>query len=314
MAKSILSKIPEIDISPFIYNGSTKKEKNTVITKIADACEKSGFFIITGHGIPQELVEGICTVAKEFFNLSLKEKESMKGCGSGSGYIPMGGENLAATLGENAPVDLKESFNISSREEKNKWPESSNFKNICMDYFETMTQLASVIMEIFALALKLPEKYFDEYIKPPCTILRLLNYPEQSSPPKKGQLRAAEHTDYGTLTIVWSDSPGLQVKSDNESWIDVNAPAHAFVINIGDIMQRWTNDKWKSTLHRVTSPAVDDTNPRQSIVFFHNPHDDAKISCLDTCCSDDNPARYGEITAGDHRREKSKKSREHTST
>ena len=106
-----------------------------------------------------------------------------------------------------------------------------------MDYFEIVTQLASVIMKIFALALKLPENYFDDYIRPPYAILRFLNYPEQSNRPMIWQLRAAEHTDYATLTIVRSDSPGLQMLSNGGNWIDVNASSDAFVINIGDVMQ-----------------------------------------------------------------------------
>ncbi|CAF4057341.1 unnamed protein product, partial [Rotaria sp. Silwood1] len=218
MATVVLLKIPEINIAPFMNDGSTKDEKEAVVTHIKNACEEIVFFIITGHGIPVETVEEVCSIAQQFFDWPLEKKNLLEG--SGCGYLPMEKENLAATRNVNAPPDLKESFNISSRKEQNKWPDLLNFESICMNYFDKMVKLASVIMQIFALALELPINYFNEYITPPNVVLRFLNYPKITHQPLPQQLRAAEHTDYGTITIVRSDSPGLQVQDRNKNWID----------------------------------------------------------------------------------------------
>jgi isopenicillin N synthase-like dioxygenase len=231
--------------------------------------------------------------------------------GSGSGYLPMDAENLSVTLGEQAPADLKESFNMNCRPEKNKWPKQlPEFKLACEAYSGEMCTLASTLMKIFALALGLYENYFEQYITPPYTVLRFSNYPQVTHEPLPGQLRAAAHTDYGTLTILLPDSPGLQVSDGEENWIDVNLPLNAFVVNLGDIMPRWTNDQWKSTLHRVINPDQECNTRRQAIVFFHNPNDDAVISCMNVCCTADKPARYAPEQAKVLRQRKSHKSRE----
>ncbi|CAF2863790.1 unnamed protein product [Rotaria sp. Silwood2] len=150
--------------------------------------------------------------------------------GSGCGYLPMERENLAATMEVNTPGDLKESFNVNSREAQNKWPDLVDFKATCIDYFDRMVKLAFIIMRIFALALNLPTDYFDEYITPPNAVLRLLNYPALEGSPLPQQLRSGEHTDYGTLTIVRPDSSGLQVYNRSAQWIDVKAPIDSFVL------------------------------------------------------------------------------------
>lgn len=308
MATTVYDVIPVIDMSPFTNNVASKDEKDKVVNGVRNACEQIGFFIIKGHGIPTKTVEQIFSIGQELFDLPPEQKILLDS--SGSGYVPMGRENLAATLNVATPADIKESFNISSREAQNKWPNLANFKEISMDYFDRMVKLASSIMRIFALALNLSENYFDEFIAPPYAVLRFLNYPELDNTPLPNQLRAGEHTDYGTLTIVRPDSPGLQVRDRSERWIDVIAPPDSFVVNIGDMMQRWTNDTWVSTLHRVANPSNHDNHRRLSVVFFHNPRDEVEISCLSTCHSDTYPKRHLSITAGEHRRQKSRKSRE----
>jgi isopenicillin N synthase-like dioxygenase len=305
-----LPTIPTIDIAPFI-SGSTA-DKQHVATAVGQATEQIGFFMITGHGVPIEIVDRTYSIAEQFFNLPLSVKmqtQTLSGCG----YIPLQAENLAATLGAITPGDLKESFNISSRSTQNVWPSNlATLEPICMAYFEALEHVATVLMRLFALALTLPESYFDSMINPPNAVLRLANYPDQEHKPLPGQLRAGEHTDYGCLTIVWPDTApgGLQVYHRSGVWIDVVTPPDAFVVNIGDMMQRWTNDRWRSTLHRVANPTQPQKSRRQSMVFFHNPHDEIVISCLESCCSSTNPPRYPPILAGQHRKLKSRKSRE----
>ena len=302
-------KIPNIDIDPFVNNGSTE-EKEEITKQVRDACEGIGFFTISGHGVSNESIEKISSAVKRFFDLSLAEKMKCKAeNGSGTGYLPMNAENLAITLGKDAPPDLKESFNINCQEEKNKWPEQLPELRVAFEaYSEEMRNLAVTLMKIFARALGVDENYFEKYITPPYTVTRISNYPKLITKPLLGQLRAAAHTDYGTLTILLPDSPGLQVSDGEENWIDVHPPVNSFVINLGDVMERWTNHKWKSTLHRVITPSEECNKCRQAIVFFHNPNDNATISCIDTCCID-SPAKYSPELARDLRQSKSHKSR-----
>lgn len=310
MAETIPTIIPVVDISPYINNNSTQAERDAVVGQIGDACKNIGFFMITGHGVASTLIDELFSQANKFFDLPLEEKTKSCMPGSGSGYLPINEENLAATYGSAAPPDLKESFNISSRKQ-NQWPALSGFENVCTDYLKKMIELASVIMEIFALALGLCTHYFAGYINPPNVVLRLLNYPSLTDKPLKEQMRAAPHTDFGTLTILRADSPGLQVRDCYGNWIDVDAPLDSFVVNIGRMMQRWTNDNWTATVHQVINPNEDCNNRRQSIVFFHNPHDEAEISCLDTCYGETKPLRYPPIKAGEHRKQMGENIRSH---
>ena len=305
-----LSAIPSINIAPFI-NGSTV-DKHHVASEVRNACEQIGFFTITGHGVPLELINRTYSAAEQFFDLPLAAK-MLAQTGSGCGYIPLQAESLAATLGVVTPGDLKETFNVSSRLTQNAWPDSLTIlEPTAMAYFQALEGVAAIVMRIFAVALALPESYFVSMIDPPNAVLRLANYPEQRNKPLPSQLRAGEHTDYGCLTIVWPDAApgGLQVYNRHGFWIDVVTPPASFVINIGDMMQRWTNDRWRSTLHRVANPPQSQGSRRQSMVFFHNPHDEVVISCLESCYDSANPPKYPPILAGQHRKLKSSKSRQ----
>ena len=165
-----------------------------------------------------------------------------------------------------------------------------------------MEDLAARIMKLFAAALTLPEDFFAEMIDYPVSALRALNYPEQSVAPKPDQLRAGAHSDYGSLTILLPQegSKGLQIERPDGSWLDVPPIPGAFVINIGDLMQRWTNDRWVSTVHRVVNPA----NPeeaklrRQSFAFFHQPNWFAEIKCLDVCLDLGEMPKYEPVLSG----------------
>ena len=130
----------------------------------------------------------------------------------------------------------------------------------------------------------------------------MINYPAPAAPPEPGQLRAGAHTDYGTLTILRAENVvgGLQVQTRAGEWVDVSVPPEAFVVNLGDMLMRWTNDRWRSTLHRVVNPPLSAgaASRRQSLAFFHNPNPDALIECLPNCCDADHPAQYAPITAG----------------
>ncbi len=157
-------------------------------------------------------------------------------------------------------------------------------------------------MKLFALALKLPEDFFAEFIDAPVSALRALNYPEQILAPRPGQLRAGAHTDYGSLTILMPQpgSKGREILTPDGRWTPVPPAPGAFVINIGDLMARWTNDRWVSTLHRVANPSPEDggLSRRQSLAFFHQPNWSAEIACLDACLQPGEKPKYEPVLSG----------------
>ena len=187
----------------------------------------------------------------------------------------------------------------------NLWPaEPPGFRDAMLDYYRALSELAGRLMRLFALGLTLPESFFDSRIDRAISALRLLNYPDQPVPPEPGQLRAGAHTDYGSLTILLpQDAPGgLEVQGPDGAWHAVPAVPGGFVINLGDLMARWTNDRWRSTLHRVVNPPPDATGStrRQSIAFFHQPNWDAEIACLPSCLGPGETPRYAPVLSGPH--------------
>jgi len=297
------SPIPLIDLAPFRAN--TPQGKQAVAQAVGQACQEIGFLAVVGHGLSPELIDGLYTSARAFFDLPAAEKNKLPMLPNGAGYSPLQGETLAASLGQAAPADLKESLNIGADLAANVWPaEPADLQANAVAYFNAMAGLAATLLRVFALALNIPEDFFEDKIDHHRSFLRLINYPNQDRDPQAGQLRAGEHTDYGTLTILRTENApgGLQVRNRSGEWVDVTATPGAFVVNLGDLMQYWTNDKWVSTLHRVVNPPRDQRlgSRRQSLVFFHNPNPDALVTCIETCATPDHPAQYPPITAGEH--------------
>ncbi len=289
-----------------------------------------GFFQVTDHGIPDSTADACWQIAREFFDLPLERKlEVEREPGGLYGYFPMRAESLAASLGTVAPGDLKESFNMGPGERPahppaddtevslfavNRWPDAlPEFRAAWEAHYAELSALAARLMRMFALGLDLPADYFDGAIDLSPSALRAINYPEQTQTPDEGQLRAGAHTDYGTLTILRQElgRGGLQVRDDRSaSWVDVPPIEDALVINIGDLMARWTNDRWTSTLHRVINPeaAAHLTTRRQSMPFFHNANYSARVECLPSCRVDGEEPKYAPVLAGPHLAGKSAKS------
>jgi isopenicillin N synthase-like dioxygenase len=307
------SSIPEIDLGPFISGA----DKLAVARAVGGACEEIGFCTITGHGVPAAVTQNLYTSARAFFDLPDDQKRQLKMQANGAGYSPLQGETLAASLGQSAPADLKESLNIGAEMNANVWPpQPPALRRAAVDYFNALVELSATLMRVFALALELPEDFFADKINRHRSFLRIINYPDQPEAPQPGQLRAGAHTDYGTLTILKTeDAPGgLQVRNREGEWMDVPALPDSFVVNLGDLMQYWTNDKWASTLHRVVNPPRDRAlgSRRQSIAFFHNPNPDALVAPLATCIAPGETAKYPPITAGEHLAQKTGKAYQKT--
>jgi len=187
-----------------------------------------------------------------------------------------------------------------------RWPENpASFQPAWTNYYREMEKLSNDLLRLFALALHLPENWFEDKINEHICALRTLNYPHQIEEPLENQFRASAHTDWGTITLLLiDDSPGgLQVYNRNGTWQDVKSVPDAFVVNLGDLMSMWTNDKWLSTLHRVVNPKRDAEHPdtrRQSVVFFHNLNYDAVVETIPTCYNEENPKKYSTVIAGEH--------------
>jgi isopenicillin N synthase-like dioxygenase len=311
--------IPTIDLQ-----GTTAAEE------IGDACEHVGFFQIVGHGVPFHIVERAWLQATAFFDLPLSERLSvaMPHASYPYGYQGFEVERLASSLGVVTPPDRKHSFSIGPIDSvdhaitdpdeqwirsPNQWPGfDPSFRAVMESYYREMGLLCERVLSFMAVALNKRADYFQPFINAHTSALRLLDYPHTAVLAAPGQLRAGAHTDYGTLTILRQDNApgGLEVQHVDGRWIPVPAVSDAFVVNVGDSLARWTNDRWKSTLHRVVNPPVDPaattrtsadvSTRRQSIVFFHNANWNAEITAIDTCLGDGEAPKYPPVLAGRH--------------
>jgi isopenicillin N synthase-like dioxygenase len=313
--------VPVIDIAPFL--GGAPADKARVADQVGRACRDIGFLVIQGHGVDPVLSERMRAVSRAFFDLPLAEKARVARPAKdvARGYIALDEESLARSRDPGAyGSDLNESLMIGPVDRPpaayadalaagrhfapNLWPERpAELRDIWTAYYRTMGSLAASLMRTFALALGLPEGFFDTKIDKHISRLRVRNYPAQSVAPAPGQIRAGAHSDYGSLTILATeDKPGgLQVCNAAGEWVDVPIVDDCLIVNIGDLLARWTNDTWVSTLHRVVNPpaGAGAESRRQSLVFFHNPNYDAVIESL----VPDTPAKYPRTTSGEHLRQ-----------
>ncbi len=275
--------IPVLDWSRF----SSGSDREGFVADLGKACRETGFFMISGHGIPQSLIDETFSVADRFFALPESEKSQLdiRNSKNNRGWTAHGSENLD----DSAPgqVDRKEAFNIGLEmadddprmgqpfRGPNAWPRLDGFRETTLKYFDAVHQLGVDLHRAIALDLGLDEHYFAPFLDEPLATLRLLSYPGGN--PDTDGIGAGAHTDYGSITVLMSDGePGLQVKPLGKDWINVPKIPDAFVINIADCLMRWTNDIYISTPHRVLVPK----NPRRSLAFFLDPNPDAVIKAL----------------------------------
>lgn len=314
---------PVIDIAPFF--SSDLDSRRAVARRVGAACEYTGFFVITGHRVEQRLIDDVVSLTRAFFALPEEEKKrSIPGTENGPGYRPIETVSLAATLGAESIPDLKEGFLVNPLLEyrrlpddyvrgprgpkwfrENVWPGAvPGFRSAWIAYYQAMESLSATLMRIAALALQLPEDFFEPMFDRHISQLTARNYPPVRRQPKPGQLRAGAHTDYGAVTVLWKDegAGSLQVVDKSGEWLDVIPDPGSFVINIGDLLAQWTNDRWVSTLHRVAMPRdpEHESEPRLSMPFFYKPNYDAMIETIPSCIDADHPPRYEPVVAGDH--------------
>jgi len=310
--------VPVIDISGLSGDLAQKKR---VAHEIDTACREIGFLCITGHGVDDALIARVRSASLAFFDLPVSAKMAIVRHPPGyRGYIPMASEGLARSAGDaTAAADLKEAFSMGTPLPPpagahkadadayfapNLWPEEMpDFREAFEAYYFAASELAERLLGGFAIALGVDETWFADKVDRHISNLRALHYPAQESPPAPGQIRAGAHTDYGCLTVLLTeDAPGgLEVRGQGGSWMPVPHVPDSFVVNIGDLMARWSNDRYRSTPHRVANPPEGGGARRLSVAFFHQPNFDAEISCLPNCALAGEPPKYPPITSGEHR-------------
>ena len=311
--------VPLIDIAPFLHGGADDKAR--VAAEVNKACREIGFLVVSGHDVPNALINAMHGMSDQYFALPHWEKMRHKVPADRlRGYSPSEHHSLAYSMDEDTPEDLREAFNMGPFDHlfdeyhfgdggaryfpPNIWPDQpGNMRALCEEYYREMEKLAGDLMRIFALALGLDETFFENKIDKHITNFCINHYPAQAEAPKENQLRGGAHSDYGSLTIVHTDTDigGLQVHRKDGTWETVPHIPGTFAINIGDLMAEWTNDQWVSTLHRVTNPPRDKAHlSKTSLLFFHQPNYDAPVECLPHCHGPGNPAKYTATTSGGH--------------
>jgi isopenicillin N synthase-like dioxygenase len=313
-------RVPVIDISAFQTGDSATRA--SLARLVDDTFTESGFMVIVGHGIPDEVIQEAKTAARQFFARDDNQKIQWQRLGDRShGYFPK--ESIAsARYGDrkDAPADLMESYAVGSSQPApwapdvdleavagtNTWPDSpADFQPKVARYFAAVEELAGQLMRVFALALRLDEDFFVPFYTPYIGVQRMNLYGRLVVEPQPDQLRIGPHTDLGGFTVLSADpiSGGLQIQDLDGNWHDIDAPENSFVINLGELMQTWTNDRWRATLHRVINPQTPEQNiDRLSVAFFANPDPETVCECIPTCLDPGAEPVHAPFVAGEFRK------------
>lgn len=302
-----MDKIPSVNLSDFISNDPERKQH--FVNAIGKAYEEIGFVALRGHFLDDTLVENLYTEVKNFFSLptETKQKYEIPGIGGQRGYVSFGKESAKGKK----EGDLKEFWHFGQYVENNpalesEYPENviveelPNFNEVGKETYRMLEKTAKYVLRALALHLGLEETYFDHYIFNGNSILRPIHYPPITSEPKEA-VRAAAHGDINLITLLMgAQGRGLQVQNHNGEWIDAIAEDDELMINVGDMLSRHTNNKLKSTIHRVVNPPKELWGTsRYSIPFFMHPISDMKLDVLDSCIDNNNPKSFSDITAGE---------------
>ncbi|CAN5529357.1 oxidoreductase [soil metagenome] len=317
MTSSSLASLPIVDIQGL--QSIDKAARAKVVETIRAACLDKGFFYCVGHGVSPDLVKEVFAQSARFFALPMEEKLKVDKALSRAnrGYEPLRGQ----TLEPGTPPDLKEGFylgiDIEPDDERalrhfnagpNLWPAGMpEFQEVTLRYFAVLQDLAAVLLEGIALSLDLPGNFFDPLKIDPLATLRLLHYPPQPANPAPGEKGCGAHTDFGGITILMQDGVGgLQVwDHDGERWLDAPPLPGAFIVNLGDLIGRWTNDLYRSTLHRVINSSGKE---RYSVPFFFSGNPDHRVACIESCLREGEEPKYEPVTVDEHIRRRYEKS------
>jgi isopenicillin N synthase-like dioxygenase len=292
---------PVIDLRTMREPQASPEARAEIAHQVARACEEIGFFAVTGHGVPAAVVSELVDQSYAFFDLPLAEKLAVRRPRpeQNRGYIAPGEERLARLRGDETPPDLKELYTIGPFDlpetpyftglaaypsfAPNLWPaHPAGLQPALRAYWYEFDRVARILCCIFAQALDLPSEFFDAKTDKHISQLRIMHYPPPQAAPEPGQLRAGAHSDLSMMTLLHSDNDigGLEVMDRSGRWVRVPVIGDGFTVNLGDLMMRWTNDRWRSTLHRVVNPPepANDRSRRLSIGMFFIPNYDAVVA------------------------------------
>ena len=302
-----MNKIPSVNLADFLSDDKNRKQK--FINEIGHAYENIGFVALKGHFLDDTLVTDLYSEIKNFFELPVKTKEKYEipGIGGQRGYVSFGKESAKGKK----EGDLKEFWHFGQYveddiERAKEYPENvlveelPKFNEVGKQTYKMLEKTAKYVLRSLALHLNLEETYFDNYIKNGNSILRPIHYPPIKTEPK-GAERAAAHGDINLITLLMgAQGKGLQVKNNNGDWIDAMAEPDELMINVGDMLSRHSNNKLKSTIHRVVNPPKEMWGTsRYSIPFFMHPISEMKLDVIEDCIDAENPKQFEDITAGE---------------
>jgi isopenicillin N synthase-like dioxygenase len=302
-----MNHIPSVNLSDFISNDPIKKKQ--FVEQIGKAYEEIGFVALKGHFLDESLVKNLYNEIEKFFNLPVATKKSyeIEGIGGQRGYVSFGKESAKGKK----EGDLKEFWHFVQYVDDNpklqaEYPENvsvnelAEFNVVGKEAFQMLEKTAKYVLRALALYLDLEETYFDNYIHNGNSILRPIHYPPIKEEPKAAE-RAAAHGDINLITLLMgAQGKGLQVQNHKGEWIDAIAEPDELMINVGDMLSRHTNNKLKSTIHRVVNPPKELWGTsRYSIPFFMHPVSEMKLDVLEDCIDEKNPKQFEDITAGE---------------
>jgi isopenicillin N synthase-like dioxygenase len=300
--------IPAVDLELFLSGDSGQKKE--FVQKLGKSFEEVGFVAVKNHGIPDELISRLYQIVQQFFSLPLEKKREyeIKGLAGQRGYTSFGQEHAK---GSEAP-DLKEFFQYgqtvgSERPTFSEYPanvsvtELPRFNETFLQAYRAFEKSGTALLSAIAIYLDLPMQYFDDKVAEGNSILRAIHYPPITQEPKSA-IRAEQHEDINLITLlVGASADGLQILTLQGEWIPVTALPGQIVVNVGDMLQRLTNNKLRSTTHRVVNPPRELWHTsRFSIPFFLHPRGEISLACLDSCISVNAPKAYSDITAGEY--------------
>ncbi len=299
--------IPVVDLAQF--TGGNEEQKASFVATLGKAYEDVGFVAVKNHGIPDELIRDLYDYVQQFFSMSTEQKEKYekKELAGQRGYTSFGREHAK---GFEAP-DLKEFFQygqeVSGESSGEHYPDNVDVPDIpeftptLRKAYKAFERSGTALLQAIALYLGLDEHYFDQYVHNGNSILRAIHYPPITQEPKSA-IRAEQHEDINLITLlVGASADGLQILSKSGEWVGVTSLPEQIVVNVGDMLQRLTNNKLKSTTHRVVNPPREKWGTsRYSIPFFLHPKGSMSLRCLDSCVDDSHPKAYDDATAGEY--------------
>ena len=302
-----MKSIPSVNLKDFLSDDPERKQK--FIDEIGKAYQEIGFVALKGHFLDETLVDNLYGEIKNFFELPVetKRKYEIPGIGGQRGYVSFGKESAKGKK----EGDLKEFWHFGQYVDDNpaletEYPDNVEvaelpaFNEVGKETYKMLEKTAKYVLRALALHLNLEETYFDQYIHNGNSILRPIHYPPILEEPKAAE-RAAAHGDINLITLLMgAQGRGLQVQNHDGEWIDAIAEPDELMINVGDMLSRHTNNKLKSTIHRVINPPRELWGTsRYSIPFFMHPISEMKLDVLDSCIDSDNPKGFEDITAGE---------------